>query len=199
MNEQRPDQHLREWKQRFSDSPREIHILEAQEQKVKQIKEKYNIPEDSLIGNIVYHTGGILVDDWVRVLGAGERDILSWNEKLKLPDAIVVADDVLGGLFAYLDGSSSLHYFAPDSLEWEDLEISYSEFIQWLTEGNIDLFYKLFRWESWREDVEQLLLTEGISCFPFLWLEETSIDQRSKKVVPIEEIVRIELEMSKIL
>jgi len=199
VDEQRKDKLVSDWKQVFTASSRKIHIIEAQEQKIEKIKEKYNIPEDSFIGNIVYQTGGILIDDWIRVLGSGERDILAWNEKLGLPNAIIVADDVLGGLFAFLDKASTIHYFAPDSLEWEDLEISYAEFIQWLAEGNLDLFYELFRWDSWKEDVERLQITEGISCFPFLWLEETTIDQRSKKVVSLEEIVRIELEMSNVI
>ncbi|RFB34816.1 DUF2625 family protein [Brevibacillus sp. VP] len=199
VDEQRKDKLVSDWKQVFTASSRKIHIIEAQEQKIEKIKEKYNIPKDSFIGNIVYQTGGILIDDWIRVLGSGERDILTWNEKLGLPNAIIVADDVLGGLFAFLDKASTIHYFAPDSLEWEDLEISYAEFIQWLAEGNLDLFYELFRWDSWKEDVEHLQITEGISCFPFLWLEETTIDQRSKKVVSLEEIVRIELEMSNVI
>ncbi|AKF95920.1 DUF2625 family protein [Brevibacillus laterosporus] len=196
MDEQSRDQYVRDWRQFFATSSRKIHIVEAQAQKIERVKEKYNIPEDSVLGSIVYQTGGILIDDWIRVLGSGERDILTWNEKLALPNAIIVADDVLGGLFAFMDKASSIHYFAPDSLEWEDLEISYTQFIQWLAEGNLDLFYELFRWDSWKEDVEHLQITEGISCFPFLWLEESTMNQRSKKIVSLEEIVRLELELS---
>lgn len=47
------------------------------------------------------------------------------------------------------------HYFAPDSLEWEDLGLGYTDFLGWIMSENINTFYKDYRegWENWQQDV----------------------------------------------
>ncbi|WP_309304178.1 MULTISPECIES: hypothetical protein [Brevibacillus] len=73
MDEQSRDQYVRDWRQFFATSSRKIHIVEAQAQKIERVKEKYNIPEDSVLGSIVYQTGGILMmigyGFWVQAKG----------------------------------------------------------------------------------------------------------------------------------
>lgn len=94
----------------------------------------------SALGAIAYETGGILVDDgWLRILGSGHarlgRDIAAWNEG-KADGFLLVADDVLGGFFAINGGAlgddqGNLYYLAPETLEWEALEIGYTAFVEW--------------------------------------------------------------------
>ena len=41
-----------------------------------------------------------------------------------------------------------------DTLNWESLEVDYSEFLQWALSGDLDTFYENVRWQQWREDVQ---------------------------------------------
>lgn len=67
------------------------------------------------MGAIVYETGGLLIDHgWLRILGSGHarlpRSIASWNQGRTIfgdvdpPGYLLVADDVVGGLFAINGG-----------------------------------------------------------------------------------------------
>jgi hypothetical protein len=76
---------------------------------------KVQVTTRSPMGAIVYETGGILVDDgWVRILGSGHprlpRTLPDWNrgrtwiDEAAPPPCLLVADDVIGGLFAVNGG-----------------------------------------------------------------------------------------------
>lgn len=91
---------------------------------------------ESLLGVIVSKTSGFTVDNWVRVLGQG---ISEYNkDKTEVTNGmLVVAFDVVGGLFAlnvgrFEEAQSAVWYFAPDTLEWESLDVSYTGFIKWV-------------------------------------------------------------------
>jgi hypothetical protein len=156
----------------------------------------------SPMGAVAYGTGGIRVDNgWLRVLGAGctrlPRSIASWNgiaaAAPRLPGALLVGDDVLGGFFAINGGrftgeQGSVHYFANDTLAWEDLELGYSEWLQWLFTGDLEPFYEGQRWQTWREDSRELPGDMGISVYPFLAAAGPPIDARSRAPVPIAEL-----------
>ncbi|MGX9374930.1 DUF2625 family protein [Pantoea ananatis] len=61
----------------------------------------------SLLGTVLYETGGILVDNnWLRILGSGHprltRTIASWTPSVTTDRtfrALLVADDLSGGFF----------------------------------------------------------------------------------------------------
>jgi len=183
-------------KDKFATSKREIVVLSPNSQNIDKIKAIWAIPEKSLLGAIVFETGGIIFDGWVRVLGCGERNIADWNNKLKLGNVLIVADDILGGLFGLEMETSMIHYFAPDTLAWEDLDFTYSEFIRWLSEGDVDMFYEPFKWDGWVDDVKKLTIDEGFSYFPPLWTAESKTDT-NRKIVPLEEIVLLSFEYQK--
>lgn len=152
----------------------------------------------SALGAIAYSTGGILFQHgWLRVLGSGNeklpRTIKSWCDQCGIKQALLVADDVVGGFFALNagfmeEGIGEIFYFAPDTLEWECLEIGYSDFLNWACTGDLETFYEPYRWDGY---VCNLNGNEGISIYPFLWSREAKqigIEKCSKKVVPIEEL-----------
>jgi hypothetical protein len=168
-NQKASSEILFQLKQQFDLSERNIKIFEPDKGKIDIIKLKYNILETTLLSAVVYGTGGIVFDNWVRLLASGERDIASWNNTLCLNDYLVVADDILGGLFGLNYHSNLIDYFAPDTLEWESLDLSYSQFVQWLVEDDVDKFYEVFHWENWRSDVQKLNFSEGVAFYPFLW------------------------------
>jgi hypothetical protein len=164
----------------------------------------------SVLGAIVYETGGLLVDHgWVRVLGSGHprltRSVASWNYGRTIrrpgetPSFVLVADDVLGGFFAINGGAFAAEpghvcYWAPDTLAWESLGIPHSQFVLWLLEGDLARFYEGSRWDGWQTEVGALSGDMACSFYPFLFAEAASIDARSRMPVPIEELYRLHLD-----
>lgn len=65
-----------------------------------------------------------------------------------------------------------IYYFAPDTLEWESIEMNYSEFLQWCVLGNISKFYQSFKWNDWRQMAKEVKFNDGILIYPFLWSKE---------------------------
>jgi hypothetical protein len=153
----------------------------------------------SPLGAIVYETGGLLVDGgWLRLLGSGspalDRTLMGWNAG-KLPGLLLVADDVLGGFYAINGGAfgpetvGQVFYFAPESLQWQALGKSYSDFLLFCFSGDLAKFYHGMRWKGWQQEVQQLRGTQGIACYPFLFTKEgKSVARNQRSVVPIEEL-----------
>ena len=164
----------------------------------------------SPMGAIVYETGGLLIDHgWLRILGSGHsrltRSLASWNEGRTMfgdgqaPGYLLVADDVLGGFFAINGGSlgqelGSAFFFAPDTLEWECLDLSYSEFLIWCLQGDISGFYESLRWPGWEQEISTLSGDQGISVFPFLSAKGPPIAERHRGVVPISELFSLHVQ-----
>ena len=114
------------------------------------------------------------------------------------PPLVLIADDVLGGFFAlnggrFSSGMQNVWYFSPDSLEWEDTARGYSDFLSWTFVGDLELFYRPYRWPGWRNDVAKLAGDQGFSIFPFLSTEGPDIARRSRKPVPIRELFMLHL------
>jgi hypothetical protein len=169
------------------------------------------------LGAIVYNTGGVLIDNgWIRILGSGcdklNRSLPEWNkgksfEKYGEPMGFVlIADDVLGGFFALNGGSletkklGKIFYLSPDNLEWECLDMAYTEFLLFCFNGDLEKFYSELRWKSWKNDVKVLQGNQGFSFFPFLWTttkDIKTIDDRSRKTVPIQELYDLKIDVIK--
>lgn len=106
---------------------------------------------------------------------------------------IVIAEDILGGLFIFLE-NGNIGYFAPDCLELEDMEISLSQFLYWCLHGDTDTFYKDYRWKDWKKDVSNLKNNEGVAFYPFLWAKAENLESRHREIVPIDEIIGLEFD-----
>jgi hypothetical protein len=177
----------------------------------------------SMLGGLVLNCGGLVVDDgWVRVYGGGSgRDgaLPSLAQVNGFPEtvdpawrpaaALVVAHDVLGGVFA-LNGADpaaegrpgepgQMTYFAPDALEWEALEVGHSAWLQWLLAGDLDGFYSRLRWTTWREDSATASYSQGINHFPGLWTKEAhdDLDAVSRKPVPMREVLGLAADVAR--
>lgn len=155
----------------------------------------------SPMGAIAYETGGIMIDHgWIRVLGAAStklpRSLATWNGiggTLRLPGAMLVGDDAIGGFFAINGGRlgttlGNVFYFAPDTLAWEDTSLGYSTWLQWLFEGDVSKFYEASRWPGWEEEVAAIDGTQALSIYPFLSAAGPPVAQRSRRPVPVDEL-----------
>jgi hypothetical protein len=109
---------------------------------------------------------------------------------------VLIADDVVGGFFA-LDGGRfgghkhTVWYFAPDALQWEDMECGYSQFLCWCFSGKLDVFYETWRWPGWEAEVSQVGGDQALHIYPPLFAEGPSVGQRHRASVPIMEVFRM--------
>ncbi|MFE0028460.1 DUF2625 family protein [Amycolatopsis sp. NPDC059021] len=169
----------------------------------------------SPLGAIALNTGGILVHDgWLRVYGGsggGPDGLPSMAEVNGFPSTaeegwqpaagLIIAHDVLGGVFA-LNGMEheqhgrpgapgSVVYFSPSSLVWEDLEMGHSQWLTWLLDGGAAGHYHDLLWPTWRTEVAELGLRDGITVYPFLWSQEAQEDMAAttRKPAPLTQIL----------
>jgi len=189
-----------------------VEILPCDKQKAEEALVYTQVTTRSLMGAIVYETGGLLIDSgWIRILGSGselmKRSLPGWNkgktftEYGEVPPYLLIADDAIGGFYALNGGYlgedvGNIYYFAPDSLEWEPMKIGYSQFLLFCFETNMDNFYLNLRWQGWEEDIKNLHPDYAYNFSPFLWTKEgKDINNISRKTMPIEEVYNFNMEM----
>ena len=169
-------------------------------------EDELRVQLDKVLTSIMVNTAGVAIDNWIRILGHSDENhfgVVSVNEFCKensfFRGLLIVAYDAVGGVFAinlerFEEGRGNVWYFAPDTLEWEDFEMNYSEFIAWTVQGDTDEFYADMRWKGWEKDCSILEFGKAYLIYPFLWAEECNVEQAVKKVVPLEELVNLNVE-----
>jgi hypothetical protein len=161
----------------------------------------------SPMGAVIYETGGLLVDHgWLRLLGSGHPRLprslpewnrgRSWREADESPPFLLIADDVVGGFFAVNGGGlgeevGKVHYFAPESLAWESLEVGYSDFLLWCFGGDLAGFYADYRWPGWEDEVKALTGDRAFSIYPPPFTSEPPFGERHRGAVPLDELYRL--------
>ena len=171
---------IREW---MRGAVNQCEVLPPSPQR-DQVLLQTQVTTRSPMGAIAYETGGILVDGgWLRFLGSGNprlsRTLPTWNEG-RSKGFYLVADDAAGGFFAINGGAfgtdiKNMYYWAPDSLDWEPLNIGFSDFFVWSLSERLAQFYETLRWPTWRADMAQLSGDRCFSFWPPLWTKEGSI------------------------
>lgn len=161
----------------------------------------------SPLGAMSWETGGIFIQHgWLRLLGAFSdrmnHSLLDWNgigmESIDppLPNSLIIGYDVLGGFFAVNGGAfggaqRTVWYFAPDTLRWEDLGLSYADFVSWAITGDVTGFYAAQRWPEWEQQVAALSGDQGIGFYPFLFTSGPPLAKRSRRIVSMAELWRL--------
>ncbi len=131
------------------------------------------VADDSTLGAIASRTGGLLVDrGWIRLLGGGSERLPSLAEWAGLAErplvepvagGLCVAHDAVGGFFVLLAETGHVHSFLPDTLQWQDTRLGYSQFVHWTLHGDVETFYGDLRPSGWQESVSTLAPDEGLS------------------------------------
>lgn len=161
--------------------------------------ELLGITEHSALGTIVNYVGGISIENnLIRHYGGENQYGLSIREinrvEEKLPtafkNALVVADDMYGGIFAINIGLSkfkvgSIIYLPPDSYTWEDLNIGHSDFLEWSLLGDINLFYKSIKDKVVTSNPS---FDETWSFIPSLWIEAEKYNPQKIKTKKMHKI-----------
>lgn len=163
------------------------------------------ISTDNVLGAIIYNTGGILIDNgWIRILGSGckemDRSLPQWNKgKSKIntgdsPNFVLVADDVIGGLFAINTGGidelglNKIFYFGPNSLKWQPIGLTYEQFVVFCMTNDLREFYSDFKWKGWENEISQLGPNQVVSAYPLLWTKDGKELKKNRKVTPIQKL-----------
>jgi len=182
-----------------------VEVLPCDSLKASDVLYEVQVTTRSPMGGVIFKTGGLLIDHgWIRILGAGSKRLnrcmpdwnrgKTFNEYGEHTPFYLVADDVLGGFFAINGGAlgedvGKMYYLAPDNLKWEPMHYSYSDFLRFCFVGDLDAFYKGYRWNNWQAEVDTLSGEKGFSFYPFLWSKEgVDISKDTRKAVPIEEL-----------
>lgn len=168
-----------------------VVVLPPKNEVVNEFCGKFHAYQDQFFYEQFICSGGIIIDSWIRIYGCGELNAAEKNLRYHQKKAVdlLIGEDVLGGLFGLKD--QTVCYFAPDTNEWECLDIYYTQFLSWLVNHpeDVNRFYQSFRWSTWKEDCEALRLNEGYSFYPPLQTD-MDIEQRSRKVISIDELIR---------
>ncbi|MDE6182009.1 MAG: DUF2625 domain-containing protein [Eubacteriales bacterium] len=163
----------------------------------------YSIIEKSENNISLEENSAITINGYLRILGGNL--ITDYNEYIKefYPgNKLIVAVDIFGGIYAisnndFIGDSEDIWYFAPDSLEWEDLEIDYTQLINWAGSKDMLDFYKSFMFKNINQLIKELDINEGILIYPFLWAEQCNIETAEKKIVSIKELIKINADYEK--
>ncbi|MBP9203018.1 MAG: DUF2625 family protein [Kofleriaceae bacterium] len=187
---------LREWCEASG-----AQILPAEPTDGQRVLGWLQVTTRSPLGAVALHTGGLLVDGgWLRVLGAGSaalpRALDRWNQVeggRRCDLGLLVADDVLGGCFVWAETTRTIHYLAPDTLQWEDLELGYGDWLAGCLGDGLAAFYQDLRWPTWQQDIAPVGGDRGLSVMPPLWAGATGA--RSYRAVPMTELWSLAMEI----
>ena len=181
---------IKEILEKFDESSNDIKFLEFN----KKITDTIETPQE--LKFILEHFSYITVNGYLKILGNDSENGFSYcNElfsKCYNSNRCLIAYDILGGLFAInIEKLNSIEYFAPDTLEWEDLEIDYKEFLYWVTTNQLDTFYQ----ELIAPDLLTLDLSleknEVVLTYPFIWSMEYTSSGAVRKIVPFKELLEM--------
>lgn len=172
-----------------------VTVLPADAVRAAECLAGLGISDRSWLGAVVANTGGLLLDHgWLRVLGSGSPelpDILA--DAIPESRFLPIGHDVLGGRFAWLEneaGRPTVHYFGPDTLAWDDLELGYAEWLEAMLTGWPERFYETLRWPGWQDEVAACPSDRGIHTWPPPWTREgKDLGAVSRKAMPIAELI----------
>lgn len=83
-------------------------------------------------------------------------------------------------------------------MEWESLDMGFSDFLYWACFGDVQKFHETFRWEGWVEEIRHMDGNQGVLIYPFLWADGDPVTDHARSVVPAEELWKIFVNDSKL-
>ena len=163
--------------------------------------EYYQADSSSAFGALITQSGGVIADGVVRLFGSNRdpnfRDISMLNIKCGGVGFIIFGDDIFGGIFAlniglFSDCIGNVLYFAPDTLEFEDLGIKPSGLFEFLKNGNIPSFYAQFSIKEFDELRDMnVRFNEVLHILPPPWSAEFKTEKHDVRAIDIYEHYRL--------
>jgi hypothetical protein len=164
-------------------------VLPRDAEAARSCLERLQVTTRSTLGALAHEMGGLLVEQgWLRLFG--------WKAELGifLAAFLIVGDDVIGGTFAINGGAlgpevGKVHYFAPDSLSWENTDLGHTDFVHWALSGDLATFYRNVRWPGWETEIQALEGDQALMLYPPPWtVEGKDIAKVSRRSAPVREI-----------
>ncbi|MFI6065925.1 DUF2625 family protein [Micromonospora sp. NPDC051227] len=185
-------------------APYPVEVLPADPQRAGACLAALEITTRSWLGAVVANSGGLVIDHgWLRVLGGGHDGLRDVAAQI-VPEAgrLVVAFDVMGGQFAWLQAEPgarpTVHYFGPEDLTWQDLELGYGDWLEAMLAGAMTKFYETLRWPGWEGEVASVALDQGIHTLPPPWTREgKDLSAVSRKPIRLAELVSVHQEFAR--
>ncbi|MFG1989540.1 DUF2625 family protein [Actinoplanes sp. NPDC048988] len=183
-----------------AEAPCPVEVLPADPRRAADCLAALEISTRSWLGAVVANSGGLVVDHgWLRVLGGGHDGLPGVAVEA---GRLVVAYDVMGGQFAWLPAEPgarpTIHYFGPDDLTWQDLELGYGDWLEAMLTGALHGFSAGLRWPGWEAEVAGVALDQGISAWPPPWTREgKDLAAVSRKPIPLAELVSVHHDMAR--
>lgn len=170
---------------------------------------RLQITTRSMLGAVAYETGGVAIaEGLVRLLGsAGGRSLIQAADLAgcpldgSQPDVIVVADDVLGGLFALnggrfgAAGQGEVFHLAADDIVWTPLGVGYTDFVAWCLSGDLNQLYGPLADLDEYKALPRPPFDATYSFYPCLWTREAKEGRPSVHVVSAAESLRSRLDL----
>lgn len=170
-----------------------VDVLPVEPEAGLRTLHRLQVTAGSALGAIALHSGGLVIDHWLRLLGGGGG--LPALAELDEVGKMTVGYDLLGGRFA-LNGTAlpgqpgGLWYWAPDTLEWETAESTYSGLLEWFLGGAITKFYADRYWSGWRAEAALAQPWQGVALYPPPFVKEgADLGQVSKRIVDMTELL----------
>ncbi|MBS4769971.1 DUF2625 family protein [Carnobacteriaceae bacterium zg-ZUI240] len=158
-----------------------------------------NIYEDIWnVNNISNIFKYITINKYLKILGNDTNFGIKWANDIYSKrygvESLLVAYDVFGGLFVIKDyqlGGNQLWYFAPDTMVWENLKITYQNFIKWICTDDFLLFYSNFPVEYMSQNFVQIEKEAVLHIYPYLWSQEYKTVNPSINVISFRELFEL--------
>ncbi len=159
------------------------------------------ISEESVLGTLINHTGGLAVFDGViRHLGGRNQYTLSIFDvnritthiPTRIPGVLIVAVDIYGGVFcisnnAELGKPGSMIYLPPENDHWYQMKIGHASFVKWSMTEAVKVFYKEF---TRLPTVQNLRFDQILSYNPALWENGVNSKRISVSAVPVNMLLQ---------
>lgn len=201
---------LKEWITLAKNCVEILPVLNTQQAETALVNSQLSIR--SLIGSIIYQTGGLLINNGlIRILGSGshkmKRSFPEWNlgKTMELYGAVspylLIADDAFGGFYAINGGglgndAGNIYYNSPDCIDWLPMNMSYSQFLLFCFEADLNDFYQDLSWSGWEKDMKDLQSDYAYSFQPGLWtIKEGDTQNITRTVLPIEDVYNTNMSM----
>ncbi|MDG4825499.1 DUF2625 family protein [Asanoa sp. WMMD1127] len=185
-------------------APYPVQVLPADPRRSAGCLARLEITTRSWLGAVVANSGGLLVDHgWLRALGGGHDGLPDVAAHLDPADGrLVVGFDVLGGQFTWSrarpQARPTIHYFGPEDLALDDLEVGYAEWLDAMLGGALTAFYSAVRWPGWEDEVLAVPPDQGISLWPPPWTSEgKDLSAVSRRPIPLAELVSAHADLAR--
>ena len=184
------------------------HVIQSPEPDIRaDALERLQVTTKSLLGAVVFETGGLLIDHGrLRIFGSGtSRSFWQVNDavvprNLAADNALLlIADDIDGGVSRSMAAAfgaiepGQVYHLPSDGTKWMPLEVGYSDFIHWALIGDLSLVFDDAE-ETDACDASAVPFDQTYVFYPPLWTKEGGRAFSARRLIDANEHLRFRVE-----